>query len=205
LQTKKKKKEGARKTTFLPVMTTGQWREHKRLELKRKEDECSKKLEKKQERERKKTEREKQVAEKQACRLVKKQQRKRQTCQPDVEDRLEEEAVDDPTPIKKKKKGKLEPSSKYTKKTEILVGDWVTITYDKKKYPGIVTAYDATDDEYEVKTMSPIQYQLQQCWRWPAKEDKIFYSSAVVSKYTGEPVRVQGKGRAEGLFQFYFL
>lgn len=54
-----KKKDGAKVRNYLPVITTEQWREHKRLELKQKEEENLKKLEKQRVREMKKIEKEK--------------------------------------------------------------------------------------------------------------------------------------------------
>lgn len=110
-----------------------------------------------------------------------------------------------PSPVKKKKSALSSRCTEEVQNGKILVGDWVTVIYEDEKYPGIVTAYDEEEDEFQVKTMSQFQYQLEQCWRWPDKEDKIYYPSNAVSKYTAEPEKLPTKCRAEGLFHFHLL
>ncbi len=194
----------------LPVMTTDQWRQYKMEQAKKKEETEGRKVESRKIRELKKVKKEKQLAEKQTKREAKRKmansikkkpqllkRKKIPESHPDEQaEMLEEEIFDDPSPV-----ANLESTEKVQDE-RIIVGDWVIVQYDGNKYPGTVSAYDETNDEFEVTVMYPFQYKQKQYWRWPQREDKIFYPANDVTKYSTEPRKLESKGRGEGLFEF---
>ena len=76
-------------------------------------------------------------------------------------------------------------------------GDWVAVVYEGKEYRGIVTnvAGEGTAREVEVSVMHPI---LGGCFKWPAKEDKVYYPFDKVLCKTVPPVPAGSRGQ----FQF---
>lgn len=54
----------------------------------------------------------------------------------------------------------MDKSEVAVKKTaDITIGCWIVAKYNNLKYPGQVLSYDDTDNEFEIKTMSPVLYK----------------------------------------------
>lgn len=65
---------------------------------------------------------------------------------------------------------------------QIEEGDWVVVQYDQIHYPGEVTKI--VSGEYEVIVL----HRHDNHFKWPAKEDRLFYSKKqIVKKLLGPP------------------
>jgi hypothetical protein len=193
----KKKKDSAtprRNLNSIPVVTSEQWRQIEREKQQQKEEQ------------------EKLKEDRRKARLEKQRNKKRgmkdEECSSDVDD-------PDPVPLLKKRKQcttKKDTAKKYRRKqtaqisstNNMKTNDWVVVQYNNLQYPGIVTAIDEVENEFEVKTMEPFTYKRQKLWRWPNHEDKIFYPAKKVRKYSLVPEEIKDKGRGAGLFRFFF-
>lgn len=61
--------------------------------------------------------------------------------------------------------------------------DWVVVKYDEKEYRGIVTS--VVEGEVEVSVMIET---LNGCYKWPSRDDKVFYTVENVIRKTLAPV-----------------
>lgn len=82
----------------------------------------------------------------------------------------------------------------------ISVQDWVLVQYSGNEYPGRVISIDGTD--YEVKTLESVVFCRKKLWRWPKREDKIFYNREDIIQVLPAPKSVKGRGRTTDLFEF---
>lgn len=55
------------------------------------------------------------------------------------------------------------------------VGEFVIVRYESQFFPGVVTCSNEENDAYEVKAMVR---SGPKGWKWPEKDDKLWYSSA---------------------------
>ena len=82
----------------------------------------------------------------------------------------------------------------------ICVEDWVLVLYNGVEYPGCVVSIKDTD--YEVKTFESVVYCRKQMWRWPDREDKIFYPEEDIIRVLQAPTPFKGEGRRANLYEF---
>ncbi len=104
------------------------------------------------------------------------------------------------------RKGKSElKSDAVGSRTPIQTGSWVLVSYNYDEYPGLVTNHDDSDDDFEVKTLRKIQYRRETFWKWPEKEDKIYYTRENIVECLPNPQVSSGTGRGAGLYSFQTL
>ena len=63
------------------------------------------------------------------------------------------------------------------------VGDYVVADYEGRKYPGKIISKESGDYEYEVSSM----VKCGKYWKWPEKEDIIWFSSNKIIKKIDPP------------------
>jgi hypothetical protein len=69
------------------------------------------------------------------------------------------------------------------------VGQWVVVGYDGAEYPGEVTLVDNNDIEVNV------MHKSGNAWRWPAKDDKIFYDRQNILRVVNPPKAAGNRGQ----------
>ena len=67
-------------------------------------------------------------------------------------------------------------------KTPLSVGQWCLVNYEGAIFPGEVTQSVGNETEVSVMTKSGTKY-----WKWPEKEDKVFYSESNIMKLIDPP------------------
>jgi len=75
------------------------------------------------------------------------------------------------------------------KKIELSVGKWVLVKYDNKKFPGEIVK--VMGEECEVTVM----HASGKFWKWPQKEDKIFYDQKNIVKMLRPPEVAGSRGQ----------
>ena len=77
-----------------------------------------------------------------------------------------------------------EPHTNMAEDESIQVGDWWVVEYDDELFPGEVKHIH--DGNYEVSVM----YRAGTTWKWPSKEDKIFYVREKLKKKLPPPTMI---------------
>ena len=92
----------------------------------------------------------------------------------------EEESVQEP----------VQDGPVLTRNLNINLGDWVLVCYDRQKFPGEVTNITGLDFEDNVMYKSCGAF-----WKWPPKEDKIFYQKENVIQKLDSPEVAGSRGQ----------
>ena len=71
----------------------------------------------------------------------------------------------------------------------LTVGEWVLVSYDGTNFPGEILKI--VGEECEVTVM----HQSGKFWKWPQKEDKIFYNQKNIIKRLGQPQVAGSRGQ----------
>ena len=71
-----------------------------------------------------------------------------------------------------------------------MIGDWVLVRYDDDIFPGEITQIAA--NEYEVRVMVKAAGST---WKWPRKEDKVWYNMENVVKQISPPDVAGSRGQ----------
>ncbi|XP_050293018.1 uncharacterized protein LOC126733688 [Anthonomus grandis grandis] len=69
------------------------------------------------------------------------------------------------------------------------IGDFMVISYQKKRYPGLIKNIDQGAQEYEISVMEKIKPNF---WRWPKNVDQIWYKRKFVLEKISEPISSKG-------------
>ena len=77
-----------------------------------------------------------------------------------------------------------EPPTDTTDEEPIQVGDWWVVEYDDELFPGEVK--QIRDGNYEVSVM----HRAGTTWKWPSKEDNIFYVREKMKKKLPPPAMI---------------
>jgi len=194
---------------MLPVITGHKWRELKAAKEEQKIAEEDAKAEKKRLREEKKRLKElNNVVQKQ------KPSKKRKCLQP-KEKNSSDSHDDEPLPLDEPKNQENQPPKnkrgrpkKGKSETALVVekyakNSYVVVQYNSTYFPGEILTYDSEDDEYEIKTMCSTHYAGQQVWKWPVKDDVLYYKRHQILKSIENPKPLTSNSRsnrAEGLF-----
>lgn len=117
----------------------------------------------------------------------KKKQKKRKT---NVEEQLEEEAVDDVAQIPDFPPDSEEFSpDNFPETNTFSIGEYVIVDYEGEKFPGKIVNLDT--DEFEVSVMC----MKGQDWAWPEKLDQMWYFKKDVLERIKEPELIESASR----------
>ena len=75
--------------------------------------------------------------------------------------------------------------------SEVVIGDWVVVTYDGKLYPGRVT----TVSEIGNKRVSVMNPAYPSGWKWPDERDEIYYEDENIKKKIQPPIPVNSRNK----------
>ena len=63
----------------------------------------------------------------------------------------------------------------------LTIGQWVVVQYEDEQFPGEVTSTEENDVEVNV------MHRSANAWKWPKKEDKIYYSKSSIVRVINPP------------------
>lgn len=85
----------------------------------------------------------------------------------------------------------------------VCIGSWLVVEYNNVKYPGkVIISINEEDDQYQVKTLESVQYLGKSLWKWPHREDTIFYPKGNIIQLLSAPKPCGEKSRGAKIFEF---
>lgn len=73
----------------------------------------------------------------------------------------------------------------------VIEGDFIAVSYDERQYPGKVLEVDEKENRVRVSHMIPSGIKA---WRWPQKEDVLWYSNEEIIKIIKPPKAQNNRG-----------